>query len=303
MVHRQLTYRPLISGVLGLVAAFLLAGLWAAPASADNTRVTITDFAWSQEPTVNLGESVTWDWIGPDLQHSVTGQAPNASQWDSHVGIASPLAKLGQSYTVTFDEPGQYLFLCKLHQQTVRGVVTVTDQPGDPNSDPGPQAPLKFDLEPPLVESVRLARTEIGPHGKGTALNFEVGERGTASIDYYRIVTRGKGRNKRHARVFAGYHESEVHIGINSIRFAHRSPTFKPRTGKYFARFRVDDETSNESPEFPLRFRIKPSKAELKKAAQRKAAAKRKAAKKRAAKRKAAKKRAAKKKAKQARRS
>lgn len=237
-----------------------MAGVFGGSAHAANTRVSISDFSWSKEPTINLGESVTWDWIGPDLQHSITGQAPNATQWDSDPGIPSPMQPLGRSFKVAFDQPGSYLFICKVHPQAVRGTVTVTDQPGDPNSDPGPQAPLRFDLEPPLVEAVSLGKSKIGPKGRGAFLKFEVGEKGTASIDYYRIVKTGKGKKKRNVRRFAGYHEAPVHIGINSIRVAHRSPSFKPRAGRYVATFRVDDETSNSSPEFTLRFEIKGAK-------------------------------------------
>ncbi len=261
-----MTARRLIRSALALVAALLLGGLLSAPAGAVNTRVSISDFQWSKEPTIDLGESVTWDWIGPDLQHSVTGQAPNATQWDSAPGIPSPRANLGDSFTVTFDQPGQYLFVCKLHPQAVRGTVTVTDNPGDPNSDPGPQAPLRFDLEPPQVEALRINNPVIGPKGKGTALNLEVSEKGIVSIDYYRLVKVRKGKKKfREVRRFAGYHERSIHIGINGVRFANRSSTFKPQAGKYEAIVRVDDETGNSSPEFTVPFEIKGKKKKKKK--------------------------------------
>ena len=37
-------------------------------AGAANTRVSISNFAWSNEPGIDLGESVTWDWIGPEAR-------------------------------------------------------------------------------------------------------------------------------------------------------------------------------------------------------------------------------------------
>lgn len=242
--------------LVGLALAALLAGSLGV-AQAANTRVTITDFKWSKEPTVNLGESVTWDWVGPDLQHSVTGQEPNATQWDSDPNNSSPRHNLGDSFKVTFDQPGKYLFVCKLHPQAVRGYVNVTDQPGDPNSDPGPQAAIRFDIEPPQVFLAGLANPVMGPKGKGTLLKFETGERGTASIDYYRIVKRGKGKKKRNVRLFAGYHEAPTHVGINEMRVAYRSPNFAAKPGRYRAVFRVDDETNNSSPTFPIQFEIK----------------------------------------------
>lgn len=249
--------------LVSLVLAFLVVGLVGSSAvQAANTRVSISDFRWSKEPTVNLGESVTWDWLGPDLQHSVTGQN-GASQWDSDPGNPSPMQPLGRSFSVRFDQPGEYLFVCKLHPQAVRGTVTVTDVPGDPNSDPGPQPPLNFDLETPQVEAVKLTftnekgKTVLGPKGKGTMLEFEVGETGTASIDYFQVVKKGKGKKKRNVRLFAGYQETPAHIGLNSTRFAHRTPNFKAKPGKYIALFRVYDGNTNESPTFTLQFEIK----------------------------------------------
>lgn len=255
MTGRKLSRAALLLGIAALFGV-----LFATPASADNTRVSISDFKWSKEPTVDLGESVTWDWIGPDLQHSVTGQAPNATQWDSAPGIASPRQNLGDSFKVTFDQPGEYLFVCKLHPQAVRGTVTVTGNPGDPNSDPGPQDPLRFDLDPPQAEMLRLDNTVLGPKGNGTKLNLEVSEKGITSIDYYRLVKQRHGKKTRQVRRFAGYHERNIHIGINSVRFANRDSTFKPKAGKYVAIVRVDDETGNSSPEFTLPFEIKGKK-------------------------------------------
>ena len=249
--------RRLISATLGVVTAVLLAGLLSAPAQADNTRVAIADFTWSQEPTIDLGESVTWDWIGPDLQHSVTGQAPNATQWDSDRDNPVPRHNLGGTFKVTFDQPGKYLFVCKLHPQAVRGTVTVTNQPGDPFSDPGPQAPLMFDLEPPQVEMVRLRNTIIGWRGNGTMLDFENSERGEGIIEYFRIVKQKRGGKTRNVRKFAGYNVDPVHIGLNGMRVAYRSPTFKPKAGRYVAFFRVEDQNTNASPDFRLDFSIK----------------------------------------------
>ncbi|MCB0870015.1 MAG: hypothetical protein KDB52_04210 [Solirubrobacterales bacterium] len=259
-----MTFRRQFRLVLAIGFAALFAGLAVQPAQANSTRVSISDFKWSKEPTVNLGESVTWDWIGPDLQHSVTGQAPNATQWDSAPGIPSPRQNLGDSFKVTFDQPGHYLFVCKLHPQAVRGTVTVTNLPGDPNSDPGPQDPLKFDLEPPQVEAVGLSNTVIGYKGNGTMLNLEVSEKGTASIDYFRLVKQGRGKKTKTVRRFAGYHERPIHIGINAVRFANRTSTFKPQAGKYVAIVRVDDENTNASPDFTLPFEIKAKKKKKK---------------------------------------
>lgn len=277
-----------LSGIL-LAAILALAGLLAAstPAEAANTRVSITDFQWSKNPQVDLGESVTWDWLGPDLQHSVTGQAPNATQWDSDPGNSMPFNALGHTYTVTFDQPGTYLFVCKLHS-SVRGTVTVSDQPGDPDSDPGKQPPLNFDMEPPTVDDIFFthdgqlgAAPEIGPKGKGIGLRFSTGEKGSAEVDYYRLVKQGKGKKAKTVRRFMGYDVWETHIGWNLVRFGARSATFKPVAGKYVGLFRVTDQSANSTAAFPLRFEVKPSKAALKRQRARERARKKRLAKKR----------------------
>ena len=140
----------------------------------------------------------------------------------------------------------------------------MTNQPGDPFSDPGPQAPLRFDLEPPQVEMVRLRNTILGPKGNGTMLDFENSEKGDGIVEYYRIVKEKRGGKTRNVKRFAGYNVAPVHIGLNAMRFAHRSPTFKPKAGRYVAIFRVDDQNTNPSPDFRLDFRIKGKKSKNK---------------------------------------
>jgi len=252
LVPRRVTRACLLlaAGLAGL----LLSVLVAAPAQAGSTRVSITDFQWSKDPEIDLGESVTWDWIGPDSQHSVTGQAPNATQWDSDPGPVNA-HPLGDTFTVRFELPGVYSFLCKLHS-SVRGTVSVSSNPGDPFSDPGPQPPLNLDLIPPNLQSLYLTRPRFANHGKGTGLAFQSSERGTATADYYRLVTRGRGKNKRTVREFAGFSTWNVHIGNNLVNFARRGSVFKPRPGRYVALVFATDESANSTREINLPFEI-----------------------------------------------
>ena len=206
-------------------AAMLISVIAVAPAQALSTRVAISDFQWSNKsPHVDLGESVTWDWIGPDTQHSVSGQPDNATQWDSDPVSVKP-HPLGDTFTVTFDQPGEYLFMCKLHT-SVRGTVTVSDRPGIPDSDPGLQAPLNLDFQPPYLTEVSLTNSKIGPKGKGTGLKFGISERGTTSADYYKLVKRGKGKKARTVRKFQGYSEWTNHVGYNNVKFGARNANF-----------------------------------------------------------------------------
>ena len=160
---------------LGRRAAFIAAAVFAVAlaltpaASASNRRISISNYQWSN-PSIqlDLGEHVTWYWVGPDTIHSVTGESPNALQWDSDAGIGLPHHKIGDSYRIDFDNPGTYDLVCKLHS-TVRGTVTVSDTPGDPASEQDPVPKSQVDLRPPKMRQI-CARQEPDPRPRRPTL-------------------------------------------------------------------------------------------------------------------------------------
>jgi plastocyanin len=223
-----------------VILAVSAALAWPASAAADNTRVSIFDYQWSnKEVHVNLGEKVTWDWLGPDLQHSVTGISPDDLQWDSDPGTDVPEHRAGDEYTLQFNEPGVYLFQCKLHAW-VHGEVIVADTPGNPLSNPGRQPPLNIDLTPPTLGNVRLRKTKLQSSGKGVQVRAAISEGGSLDAEYYRLNSKGH-------RVYNGYHEWSTFLGINHIRLAARWKHFKARPGRYVAVLRATDESQNVS--------------------------------------------------------
>jgi plastocyanin len=218
-----------------VVVALLVPGA----ARADNTRVSIFDYQWSnKEVHVDLGEKVTWDWLGPDLQHSVTGISPNDLEWDSDPGSDVPEHRAGDEYTLEFTQPGTYLFQCKLHAW-VHGEVIVSDTPGNPLSSPGPRPPLNIDLTPPTLGGVKLRTTELSGD-RGVAMRAAISEGGTLDAEYYRLDSKGR-------RVYNGYREWDTFLGINHIRLAARWKHFKARPGRYVAVLRATDESNNTS--------------------------------------------------------
>ncbi len=245
MVHRRLA-----ASAAALVAALacLAALAWPAASLATNTRVGISNYEWTiKEVHINLGEKVTWEWLGPDLMHSVTGVSPNAVQWDSNPGESVPMHEAGDEYTIQFNEPGEYLFECKMHS-FVRGKVIVSDVPGDPNSNPGPPLPLRIDLTPPTVGEVKLHKTKLSGTN-GTQLEASIGEGGSFEAEYYRIDSKGH-------RVYNGYQEWPTYIGINRFRLAAKSKHFKARPGRYVAVLRATDEANNTSKPLTKSFTI-----------------------------------------------
>jgi plastocyanin len=229
LVHRRLAAALVVTAVL----------IWPAAASGDNTRVSIFDYQWSnKEVHVNLGEKVTWDWLGPDLQHSVTGISADDLQWDSDPGTDVPEHRAGDEYTLEFNQPGVYLFQCKLHAW-VHGEVIVADAPGNPFSNPGPQPPLNIDLTPPTLGDVKLRKTNL-EGDNGVQMRASISEGGGLDAEYYRLNSKGH-------RVYNGYHEWSTFLGINQIRLAARWKHFKARPGRYVAVLRATDESQNVS--------------------------------------------------------
>ncbi|HSS32519.1 MAG TPA: plastocyanin/azurin family copper-binding protein [Solirubrobacterales bacterium] len=226
----------------------LLALVLATPAGAANTRVSIANYRWSNPAVqVNLGEKVTWDRLGPDLAHSVTGISANDLQWDSDPGTDAPSHQPGDSFTLQFNQPGNYLFQCKLHS-FVRGEVIVSDVPGDPNSDPGPQPPLNVDVKPPTLGSVALRkRTFKGTNG--TQLSAQISDRGSLDAEYYRFNAKGK-------RVYNGYKTWSTFIGINHVALGARWKHFRAKPGSYEAVLHATDTAENVSKPVKKRFTI-----------------------------------------------
>jgi plastocyanin len=236
----------LVPRLLGLAAAVVF--LFPAGAGAANTRVSIANYAWSRpQVQVDLGERVTWDWLGPDLAHSVTGISANDLQWDSDPGTDAPAHRAGDSYTLQFSQPGEYFFQCKLHA-AVRGEVIVSGAPGDPNGDPGPQPPLNLDLKPPTLGSLSMPKQRTNGHA-GLGFSVQVSERGSLDVEYYRFNSKSK-------RIFNGFETRKVFIGINHLRLGARSKHFRARPGRYLAVLRASDEAANESKPLRRRFAI-----------------------------------------------
>lgn len=217
-----------------------------AVADAANRRVAISDYKWSQQDLdIDLGEHVTWYWTGPDTMHSITGQPPNASQWDSDRGTL-PRHNIGDRYQVSFDEPGTYQFQCKIHS-LVRGTVTVSNTPGDPKAEPDPVPKSNVDLKAPKLRGVHLP-AKFGP--RGAPLKYSLNEPARLDIEYYRYSRTGKRR-------FAGYATYKSFVGYNSARIGVKKRHFKPKRGsRYMIELRVTDDSNNTSKAKRRKFKI-----------------------------------------------
>jgi plastocyanin len=218
-------------------------------ADAANRRIAISDYRWSDPDIhVDLGEHVTWYWIGPDLMHSVTGDPPNAVGIDSDPQTNTPRHQIGDSFKLDFNTPGTYSFTCKLHN-AVHGTVTVSELPGDPNSEPDPVPQSRVDLKAPRLGELRLADRVV--HRKGTRLRFALDEPAKADAEFYR-------RHRRGPRQYLGFESWDGHIGLNDVRFGAPDKRFDAEPGRYLAVLRVTDRSSNVSKPRKLRLAIRP---------------------------------------------
>jgi plastocyanin len=246
VVHRPLINRRRLLAVLG--AGLATALLFATTAGAANRRVSIGHYQWSlPQIHLDLGEHVTWYWVGPDTMHSVTGISDNDSGIDSDRGINTPNHPLGDTFRVTFDHPGTYQFQCKLHPG-VRGTVDVSSTPGDPNTEIDPVPKINFDLTPPHLSELKLRNRKFGRGG--TTLHLGVDETSKIDAEYYAM------RNG-HRAGFAGWHAWRTHVGYNDLRFAGRSNHFRARPGHYMAVIRATDTSNNAARKRLRRFRIR----------------------------------------------
>jgi plastocyanin len=246
VVHRQLARSARLAGcALATIAAVLAI---APAAEASNRRVSISNYQWS-DPAIelDLGEHVTWYWVGPDTMHSVTGESPNALGIDSDQGIGLPQHKIGDSFRVDFDTPGTYSLVCKLHS-TVRGTVTVSATPGDPASEQDPVPKSQVDLRPPKIRGLSLDGNPL--RGRGGQLHFALDDRAKVDADYYRIDAGGR-------KHFAGWAQWSAYIGLNEIRFGGRGKHFDAKPGRYLAKLRATDHNGNTSDPRKLRFEIR----------------------------------------------
>jgi plastocyanin len=241
VVHRRLSRLA-----LAVLAAAALVAVLAAPASAANRRIAIGHYHWSSpEVDIDLGEHVTWYWVGPDTMHSVTGTSANDAGLDSDPGNDVPRHRIGDSFQLTFNEPGTYTFQCKLHS-VVRGTIVVAPTPGDPATEVDPIPRSHVDLRAPRLDGVRV----VSPPRRSdrARLRFALDERASVDAELYRL---GGGHRR-----FAGFEKWGGHIGFNDVPLGRHARHFRPRRGRYLAVLRATDAANNTSRPRRLRFRL-----------------------------------------------
>jgi len=143
--------RNILAPLLAITAIGMAAGLFTAPLmrsgapaeAATTTTIAVGDTWFCNmaaqgsvcETTINVGDTVSWDFSGAGLTHTTTEcgascDIPSMTPlWDS--GFVSN----GQPFQFTFNQPGTFLYLCRVHPSAMRGRIVVQ---GGPQPTPTP---------------------------------------------------------------------------------------------------------------------------------------------------------------------
>ncbi len=226
----------------------VLAAAAAAPAArAADAKIAIGHYKWSRPVVhVDLGQRVTWYWVGPDTMHSVTGITPNDQGVDSDPETNEPEHRIGDHFRVSFSHPGIYQFQCKLHP-IVHGEVIVSDTPGNPADDPDPIPKPSVDLMRPTLSGLFL--TPRGAGLSGTTLHYSLDDVSLVDAEIWHASKGERGR-------YAGWQQFHGHIGFNEVRFAARGRHFVPRPGRYIAYLTPTDPYNNVGRTKTLHFTV-----------------------------------------------
>jgi len=124
--------KTLLRPSLVLIALATLAGslllLLPNPAAAADATVPVGNFFFCSSAsegatcttTVNVGDTVTWDFSGASAPHTTSS---GAGGWDS--GTVSP----GGSFQHTFTQAGSFAYVCNIHPTLMMGTVVVQAAP------------------------------------------------------------------------------------------------------------------------------------------------------------------------------
>ena len=226
MVHRRLGGAAPRALPLALVALALGRARLAAAAAADNTRVSISNYEWSnQEVHINLGEKVTWDWLGPDLAalgDRDLAERPAVGLRPRHRRPRATAPATNTRSSSTSRAPTSSSASCTPSSAARWSSPT---PPANPNSDPGPQPPLNIDLTPPTLGDVTLQQDRAAAAPRASQMKASISERGTLDAEYYRLDSKGQPRLQRLPRTGTTF------IGINQLPAGARWKHFKAPPG------------------------------------------------------------------------
>jgi len=234
--HRRTFWAAVAAGTASALAV-------AFPAAATDTTVNVGSFKYTPAMiTIDQGDTVTWNWVGPDTIHTVTSDAGQADSFDSdpnHTFAQPP----GGTYSHKFLTPGTFTYFCRIHS-FMHGTVVVnaaqTPPEPTPQTVPGvtPQAVApkpsfkecisqrNFGIRLRETGGVHLASASVTVNGKPApvkALNVNGRRRLTAQVDL-----RGLPKGQYQVQITARTRDGRTLHGTR------RYTTCSPRIPSYF---------------------------------------------------------------------
>jgi plastocyanin len=217
----------------GLITLAVLAfGALAAPAQAAD--VTIKNFAFMPSSiTIGQGDTVNWTWAGPDTNHSVTAKAGQADSFDSDPGKtpSSLDHPPGDTFSHTFNTPGTFNYMCKVHS-FMSGKVIV-------NGPAGPDTTAPKFSKVSATGGRKCKKGQKNCKGRATVLRFKLSEAATVGVK----VPKHKAANVTRSGK----------AGSNTIKFS----TSKLPPGKWTLNLSATDASGNKSPVKPVTVKVK----------------------------------------------
>jgi plastocyanin len=99
----------------GIAVGTAYALMVALPAAATDSTVGIANFQFTPGAvTVDQGDTVTWNWVGPGISHTVVSDPGQADSFDSDSGKTFGPPPSG-TFSHRFSTPGTFTYFCSLH--------------------------------------------------------------------------------------------------------------------------------------------------------------------------------------------
>lgn len=115
--------------LVALATLVACATLASGAAAADTTIAVGNDKTLSPDSgnaSIFAGDSVTWNWVGPDFDHIIESELGLAEQWASHpLGAVPPTSAFSLAHL--FTQTGAFKYHCRVHPDKMFGTITVAD--------------------------------------------------------------------------------------------------------------------------------------------------------------------------------
>jgi plastocyanin len=261
-IARVRSHRGLLAATttLALSGGIAWAGVAGAAEQADTTITAGVD-RWDK-PSIQIepGDTVTWN-MGAQAPHNLkaTNDPPQDPAWNDFrkpTDADFDMAPADATYEYTFEEEGEYTFVCKLHAGTMTGTVVVSTDPveptpdppedPEPTTDPSPQPTTSPTPQPRPVDDhtstpaptggtdvvkPRIAGVRVKALRRGARVRFRLSEPASVTIT---IKRRGK-----------VYRTARVHAPAGTRRVTVRGKLLK--RGRYVVQLRARDAMGNRS--------------------------------------------------------